>query len=69
MTKTIHITGMTCNNCKKHVEKALNALPGVQAEVDLENNLARVETDSTTSDEQMKAAIEEEGYGVTAIEG
>ena len=35
MKKTLSIEGMMCAHCAAHVEKALNALPGVTAAVDL----------------------------------
>ena len=36
MTHTYTITGMTCNNCRSKVEKALNDVDGIQALVTLE---------------------------------
>jgi Cu+-exporting ATPase len=68
MEKTIKIKGMTCNNCKIHVEKALNSLDGVKAEVNLENNLARVLLSKEISNETLKQAVKESGYEVTSIE-
>lgn len=59
---------MTCNNCKIHVEKALNSLDGVKAEVNLENNLARVLLSKEISNETLKQAVKESGYEVTSIE-
>ena len=35
MTVTVTIDGMSCAHCSARVEKALNALPGVRARVDL----------------------------------
>ena len=35
MTHTYTITGMTCNNCRSKVEKALNAVEGIKATVTL----------------------------------
>lgn len=38
------VTGMTCNGCRAHVEKELNAVEGVEnASVDLENKEAIIE--------------------------
>ena len=45
-----------CQHCKKHVEEALNGLADTTAAVDLENNLARVET--VQDDSILKNAIE-----------
>ena len=41
--KKILVEGMKCEHCKAHVEKALNAIDGIQATVDLEKNCAFVE--------------------------
>ena len=43
--KTYNVSGMTCDGCRKHVEKTLNGVEGVsQAKVDLEQKEAMVET-------------------------
>lgn len=61
MTTKLKISGMTCGNCVKHVTQALQAVPGVErVSVDLESGTAEVDGDA--SNEQLKAAIEEEGY-------
>lgn len=67
MTKKILIEGMKCEHCVGHVKEALENLDKVTAvEVSLENNWAIVDT--TNTDEELKEAIEEEGYDVTNIE-
>jgi Cu2+-exporting ATPase len=43
MKKTYKVEGMMCQNCRKHVEKALNSIEGVTAEVNLEKAQAEVE--------------------------
>ena len=65
MKKTVTIQGMMCAHCVAHVEKALNALPGVKATVDLAAGTAVVESDVT--DEAIRTAVTEAGYEVTAI--
>lgn len=67
-TLKLTVEGMTCGHCKAAVTKALQGVPGVnQAEVDLGAKLATVTFDvSRTSFDQLKAAVEEEGYKVTA---
>ena len=67
MEKVLKIKGMMCNNCKMHVEKALNGLEGVSAQVNLEDNLARVSLSKAVSDETLKQAVQEAGYEVTSI--
>ena len=67
MKKTILIEGMKCEHCVGHVKEALEGLDKVTSvEVNLENNYALVET--TNSNEELKEAIEEEGYDVVKIE-
>ncbi len=63
MIQTISVTGMTCQNCVRHVSQALSALPGVRsANVDLEAGSARLETDRPISDGELRAALDEAGY-------
>ena len=67
MKKKILIEGMKCEHCVGHVKNALEGLDGVTSvEVNLENNYAIVE--ATNSNEELKEAIEEEGYDVVKIE-
>ena len=65
MKKTLSIEGMMCAHCAAHVEKALNALPGVTAAVDLAGSSAVVTGD--VSDEALKKAVADAGYAVTDI--
>lgn len=62
--KTIQVEGMSCQHCKNAVESALANLNGVQAaEVNLDENNVRVEyDDSKVNINQMKDAIEDQGY-------
>ena len=68
MKKTMKIEGMMCGHCTGRVEKALNALDGVQAQVSLEDKAAYVTIDGDVSDETLKKTVEDEGYQVTGIE-
>ena len=67
MKKTMVIEGMSCGHCSARVEKALNALDGVTAKVDLEAKTASIETEGRASDEQMKAAVTDAGYDVVSL--
>ena len=66
MKKTVTIEGMMCAHCVANVEKALTALPGVKATVDLTSGTAVVEGDVT--DEAIRAAVTEAGYTVKGIQ-
>ena len=63
----ITIEGMMCQHCRKRVEDVLNAVPGVQATVDLDQKQATVVTDTVSADE-LTAVITQAGYTVTAVE-
>ena len=65
MKKTLTIEGMMCAHCAAHVEKALNALPGVTAQVDLAGKTAVVT--GSAGDEALKQAVAYAGYQVTDI--
>ena len=65
MKKTLTIEGMMCAHCAAHVEKALNALPGVTAQVDLAGKTAVVT--GRAGDEALKQAVADAGYQVTDI--
>ena len=70
MEKTIMIDGMSCNHCKRTVEKVLNSIDGVlKAEVSLEEKCAKIEIMERTKveNETIKNLIEEEGFTVVDI--
>ncbi|MCC2508397.1 heavy metal translocating P-type ATPase [Methanimicrococcus blatticola] len=62
------IDGMTCINCQKHVEKALNAIPDISAKVDWEAGTAQIVMENDVDDETLKQAVEKEGYTVVSIQ-
>lgn len=62
MQTELKVTGMSCGHCVRAVEKALGALPGVEAvQVSLEEGKATVQGNADT--QAMIAAVKEEGYG------
>jgi len=63
--KKMIIEGMMCKNCVAHVSKALNAIPGVSAEVDLESKSATVTGE--VADDVLRQAVEDAGYQVVSI--
>ena len=68
MTKTMTINRMMCAHCQAHVEKALNAIDGVTAAVDLAAKTATVTLSKDVADEVLKNAVTEAGYEVVSIE-
>ncbi len=68
MKKTIFIDGMMCHHCTGRVDKVLNALEGVSAEVSLDDKCAYLVLEKEYTDDALRAVIENEGYTVTGIE-
>lgn len=64
---TVRIGGMRCENCRRSVTAALDALDGVAAKVSLENGTARVSFERPLSDEELAQAIESAGFDVLEI--
>ncbi|MDR1962019.1 MAG: heavy-metal-associated domain-containing protein [Gracilibacteraceae bacterium] len=67
MTKTIRIEGMSCSHCAAAVERALNAIDGVKAEVDLAGGTAAVTLSREVADDVLRQAVEEEDFTVLSI--
>lgn len=66
-TFTLHITGMTCDHCAGSAQDALNALPGVHAEVSFAEGRARVKTDGKVGTAQLLDAVASKGYRATLL--
>ena len=61
----LEITGMTCNACAGHVEKALLGVPGVRkAEVSYPQGTARVSAEKVLDPAALAAAVQTAGYSV-----
>ena len=65
---TMKIEGMMCPHCQAAVTKALNALEGVKAEVNLEKKEAYEEAGANVSKEELAKAVTEAGYEVLSVE-
>lgn len=62
---TFKVEGMTCASCVSRVEKALQAVPGVQrASVNLATEKATVQVEPMTTLDALSAAVEKAGYDV-----
>ncbi|GEN31181.1 Cu+-exporting ATPase [Cerasibacillus quisquiliarum] len=62
---TLGVTGMTCAACSNRVEKVLNKMDGVKAQVNLTTEKATIDYDpEKTSIEDISEKIENVGYGV-----
>lgn len=56
------IDGMSCENCVRNVENALNALDGTWASVNLEDNMATVLLKDKPDIEKLSKAVSDTGY-------
>lgn len=63
-TQTLHVTGMTCQHCVKHVREALVKVTGVD---DVAIDLASGKTDVAGSADRaaLIQAVRDAGYDVT----
>jgi len=65
--KMLSVTGMSCGGCEQNVEDALGALEGVTGvEADHEDDTVEVSAEAGVSEAEIHAAIEDEGYDVSA---
>jgi copper chaperone len=64
---TLRITGMTCNNCVRHVDKALRSIVGVTGvEVSLAEGTAKIVHEETATRTALVEAVESAGYEAAA---
>lgn len=68
--RVLHIDGMMCENCEKHVREALEAIDGVECAVAVHTEgTATVTLSKDVDNEVMKKAVEAEDYEVLSIDG
>lgn len=66
-TTVLHIDGMSCQNCVRHVTEALTAVDGVQSvTVSLEQKTATVTSAEPLSVSAAAVAVEDAGYSLRA---
>ena len=66
---TLQVSGMSCASCVRRVEKALQAVPGVQqASVNLATEKASVKALPNVPVDALTAALDKAGYPATAVE-
>lgn len=66
--KRISIQGMHCEACQNRVERRLNSMDGVAANVSWRRHQAVVSLSRPVSDEELTAAVTGAGYQVTDIQ-
>ncbi len=67
-SKCVHIEGMMCDNCRKHVENQLNRIDGAVAAVDWKKGTAVLSMEREVSDNEIRQALAWSEYKVTAID-
>lgn len=60
--RQLALSGMTCAACAARIEKVLNRIPGVSAQVNLATETAHVRVPPTVPLEQLIAAVRQAGY-------
>lgn len=66
--KIMKIEGMACGHCSARVEKALNAIDGVSATVDLEAKTASITLTKPVDDQVLIKAVTDAGYEAAGLE-
>ena len=64
----LQLGGMTCANCARRVENALNGMDGVWARVNLKESVALVRMKTRVPEDALSRAVAQAGYTVTAVE-
>ena len=68
MKKIVYIDGMMCNHCTAHVQKALEALDGVDVvEMSLEEKSATLTLSKDIDDSVLTQVITDAGYTPTGL--
>ena len=65
--KTVVIEGMSCVNCQNRIQRRLNKIEGVSAEVDYKKGTAVVRMDREVPDNTIRTAIVQLDYKVAEI--
>ena len=65
--RELALGGLHCMKCVARVKAALEALPGVAADVTLDPQRAVVRMDREVPDEALRKAVEDQGFQVVSI--
>ena len=69
-TLSLEVTGMTCQNCVRHVTEALKEVPGVNSvDVSLEGKKATLVVGDGFAQQAAVDAVSEAGYTPGAVTG
>ena len=65
--RELALDGLHCAHCVSSVKTALEAIPGVAADVTLNPQRALVQMDRAIPDETLRKAVEEQGFRVLSV--
>ena len=63
----LQLDGMTCQNCVRRVENALNSIDGVWASVSLEGQTALVRLKTPPDEQLIRQTVRNAGYAVLKV--
>lgn len=66
-TAAVKVDGMTCGNCLRWVENALNRLEGVWASGELSGGIITVRMKQEIEEDRIRQAVREAGYCVLSV--
>src|SRR5690606_37925576 len=64
----LDIQGMTCASCANRIERKLNKMDGVEAQVNYASEKARVAFETSVTTDDLIATVEAAGYGASLEE-
>ncbi len=69
MDKVLHVEGMMCQNCARHVTEALEQAPGeFGVDVNLGAGTVSVSLSGNVDEGPLRSAVEDAGYDFKGIE-
>lgn len=63
----LKVEGMTCENCARRVENALNTLDGTWAKVDISTHLAKLRLKEPPDEKKLVRIVAEAGYSARML--
>ena len=66
-TRTVTVTGMTCDHCVAAVRSEIGGIEGVeQVDVDLDSGRVTITSTFEVGDDALAAAVDEAGYEIAS---
>ena len=69
MEKLLHVDGMMCQNCARHMSEAIERIPGVSGvNVDLSAQTVSFTVADNVDDNVFRSAVDDAGYDFRGID-